>query len=51
MIRNRNYDGVADIAMEQTGPHELEAQILAARFSFYRNQMNLVSPFWVLSFL
>lgn len=41
MIRNRNYDGVADIAMEQTGPHELEAQILAARFSFYRNQMNL----------
>ncbi|VDO78613.1 unnamed protein product [Haemonchus placei] len=40
LIRKKQYDDVADLAVQQTGSHEMEAQILAARFFFYRNQMD-----------
>ncbi|KAK5976179.1 hypothetical protein GCK32_005976 [Trichostrongylus colubriformis] len=43
MIRNKDYDGVPDIAVLENGSYEMEAQILAARFFFYRNQLNLYS--------
>ncbi|XGW34938.1 hypothetical protein V3C99_018748 [Haemonchus contortus] len=43
LIRNKKYDDVADLAVQQNGSHEMEAQILAARFYFYRNQMDRYS--------
>ncbi|RCN37602.1 hypothetical protein ANCCAN_16482 [Ancylostoma caninum] len=43
MVRNKNYDGVADMAMQEDGATKMNALILAARFYLYRNMLDKVS--------
>ncbi|CAJ0609625.1 unnamed protein product [Cylicocyclus nassatus] len=40
LVRDKDYDRVADKAMEENGDKKLNALILAARFYFYRNQLD-----------
>ncbi|KAK6061839.1 hypothetical protein COOONC_00493 [Cooperia oncophora] len=43
LIRSKNYDDVAEVVVQENGSFVMEAQILAARFYFYRNQLDSFS--------